>query len=169
MIRQGAGTDAQTQPTLPFQIVKATWRDLNDLRLLEYECFGSDAWPLIDLISVLTLPGIVRLKAVIDDKMAGFIGGDPRPGEKTGWITTLGVFERYRRRGIASALLRACEEKLPLPLLKLCVRRTNESAIALYFQHGYHAVDIWTRYYTSGEDALVLEKENPYYLKTTHV
>jgi ribosomal-protein-alanine N-acetyltransferase len=129
------------------------------LRLLEQECFGVDAWPLLDLISVLTVPGIVRLKAAVNGKMVGFIGGDPRPAEKVGWITTLGVLEHFRRKGIASALLEVCEHKLNQPFLKLCVRRTNTGAIALYFRHGYHAIDIWPRYYSSGEDALVLEKE----------
>ena len=63
------------------QIIPATLFDLNSLRKLEKACFEKDAWPLFDLIAVLTFPEVVRLKAVVDGQMAGFVGGDPRPHE----------------------------------------------------------------------------------------
>ena len=95
---------------MDFSIITATWRDLGELRQLERDCFGKDAWPLLDLIGALTLPGSVRLKVVVVGKMVGFVGGDPRPQEKIGWITTLGVAPAYRCNGIAAALLAACED-----------------------------------------------------------
>jgi ribosomal-protein-alanine N-acetyltransferase len=142
----------------PFQIVHATWQDLNDLRRLEEICFLEDSWPLWDLIAVLTLPKIARLKAVIDGKMVGFIAGDPQPREKLGWVSTLGVLPQYRRIGIAEALLESCETELGFPRIRLSVRRTNEAALGLYKKAGYQMVDIWRNYYNNGEDALVLEK-----------
>ena len=141
-----------------FQILRASWQDLNDLRKLEEICFNEDAWPLWDLITVLTLPKIVRLKAVVDGKMAGFIAGDPQPREGVGWIATLGVLPQYRRMGIAAELLVRCEQELELPRLRLSVRRSNEAALALYRKFDYQLVDVWRNYYHSGEDALVLEK-----------
>ncbi len=111
-----------------------------------------------DLIGVLILPGLVRLKAVVGDEMVGFVGGDPHPAEKVGWVATLGVSRNYRRRGIASALLQACEEGMQMPAVRLSVRRSNQVAIQLYHAHGYQLVDVWTGYYFDGEDALVLEK-----------
>lgn len=132
--------------------------DLNALRRLEQECFGGDAWPLWDLIGVLALPGLVRLKASVDGNLAGFVGGDPHPAEETGWIVTLGVLPVYRRRGIAAALLAECESRMGLPKVRLSVRRSNFAAIALYQRRGYLPVDLWARYYFDGEDALVLEK-----------
>lgn len=143
----------------PFQIVQAGWQDLNDLRKLENICFGEDAWPLWDLIAVLSLPKIVRLKAVINGKMVGFIAGDPHPKEGIGWIATLGVLPSYRRMGIAAALLVQCEQEMNLPSNRLSVRRSNEPALALYRKFGYQMVDVWRGYYHSGEDALVLEKK----------
>jgi ribosomal protein S18 acetylase RimI-like enzyme len=121
--------------------------DLNALRRLEKACFGGDAWPLPDLIGVLLLPGIVRLKAVVGKEMAGFVGGDPHPSEGVGWIATIGVHQAYRRQGIAAALLAACEDSMGLPLVRL------------YRVHGYLLVDVWKSYYFDGEDALVLEKK----------
>lgn len=151
-------TDKQSNPSTTFQIERAGWQDLNELRRLEQICFGEDSWPLWDLIAVLTLPKIVRLKAVVGTKMAGFIAGDPNHRENVGWIATLGVLPEYRRQGIAAALLARCEEELLLPRLRLSVRKTNDPAMALYQSFGYQLVDVWRNYYHSGEDALVLEK-----------
>ena len=144
--------------TVLYQIIPATWHDLNPLRQIEKECFGEDSWPLWDLIAVLTLPGIVRLKAIADGNMVGFVAGDPKPSEGVGWITTLGVISIYRGQGIARALLSACEEGLDLPVIKLSVRRSNWAAINLYANFGYKQTGVWQKYYVGGEDALVLEK-----------
>jgi ribosomal protein S18 acetylase RimI-like enzyme len=152
------------EPTYPIQT--AGLRDLNDLRRLEKECFDQDAWPLWDLIGVLTLPGLVRLKASTPEGMVGFVAGEYRPEETdpnllTGWIITLGVSPDYRRKGIANALLTTAEEQLfkKADLLRLCVRVSNHPAIALYQNCGYTRVSTWTNYYPGGEDALVLGKK----------
>ncbi len=112
-----------------------------------------------DLIGVLILPGLVRLKAVVGAEMAGFVGGDPHPAEGVGWIATLGVLSSYRRRGIATAMLVACEAAMGLPAVRLSVRRSNLAAAELYRGQGYHLVGVWPAYYFDGEDALVLEKK----------
>ena len=59
-----------------FEIVPASWRDLQAVRGLEKVCFPEDGWPLLDLIASLSLPNVVRLKAVVDAQMAGFVAGD---------------------------------------------------------------------------------------------
>ena len=59
------------------EIIKATILDLSALRKLELECFGKDAWPLFDLIAVLTFAEVIRIKAIEDGQMVGFIAGDP--------------------------------------------------------------------------------------------
>ena len=142
-----------------YSIVQAGWRDLNELRKIEKECFLHDSWPLWDLVAVLTLPGIIRLKAVVGEEMVGFISGDIRPRESTGWITTLCVRESYRRQGIARALMAECEELMGMPKVRLSVRRTNWAALGLYEKLGFTQVTVWVNYYSGGEDALVLEKK----------
>ena len=145
---------------LDYSIVDATWRDLPDLRRLEQQAFGRDAWPLIDLIGALTLPAIVRLKAVDEDRqMLGFIAGDIDSAKQIGWVTTVAVFPENRRRGIASALLAECEARMSMPRVRLSVRRSNREAVHLYENKGYQLVDVWTRYYSDGEDALVMERK----------
>ena len=144
--------------SVPFDIQTANWRDLNAVRRLEKECFPVDAWPLWDLIGVLTMGNVVRLKAVVKDQMVGFIAADLSRGENIAWIATVGVLPEYRRRGIGSALLLECEERLNMPRLRLSVRRSNSAAFRLYERLGYYPIDTWAGYYQDGEDALVLEK-----------
>src|SRR6476659_10014110 len=104
---------------LLMEIQVASIRDLGALRRLEHVCFDKDAWPLLDLIAVLTWPDVIRLKAVEDGEMIGFIAGDPRPSQGAVWIATVGVDPGYRRRGIGLALLQACEAQVKLPRVKL--------------------------------------------------
>jgi len=138
------------------EILPANLLDLNTLRKLEQACFPQDAWPLLDLISVLSMPHVIRLKAVVDGQMVGFIAGDHQ--DNAGWVATVGVLPEFRQRGIGRALIEACEAKLTLPRLRLCVRESNASAIRLYEELGYHTVDTWHQYYNDKGNALVMEK-----------
>ena len=141
-------------------ILEADWKDYTQLSQLEKSCFrAEDHWPFWDLIGVLTLPGIVRLKALMDGKLVGFIGGEREVSKHFGWITTLAVDPAYRRRGIGQALLERAEEMLAMPKIRLSVRASNTGAIKLYEVNGYEQVDRWQKYYVGGEDALVLEKD----------
>jgi len=140
------------------EIQTASIRDLRALRRLENACFEKDAWPLLDLIAVLTWPEVIRLKAEEEDKLIGFVAGDPRPSQGLAWVATIGVDPRYQRRGIGRALLHACEEQVKMPRMRLTVRLSNRGAVSLYEKDGYRTIDIWKGYYDDGEDGLVMEK-----------
>lgn len=114
---------------------------------------------MLELIGVLIMPNLVKIKAVVGDKMVGFVGGDPRRFEGVGWITTLGVLPQFQRLGIASALLDQCEQEMGMPIVKLTVRRSNLSALTLYNGRGYRQIDVWKGYYEGGEDGLILQKK----------
>lgn len=148
-------------PILPgsgVSIVPATWRDLMDLHELEKICFQRDAWPLLDVMGVLTFPQVIRLKAVAGTDLAGFIAVDLRRGQRAAWIATLAVDPGYRKQGIGSGLIIASEEQIDLPVMRLSVRESNFPAIELYRKHGFQQVEIWKSYYRGGVDALVFEK-----------
>jgi ribosomal-protein-alanine N-acetyltransferase len=151
-------TTLHAQSDTSIVIEPASLRDLGTLRHIERVCFPKDAWPLLDLISVLSFPSVVRLKAVKDERMVGFVAGDIRRAEGVGWIATIAVLPEYQGQGIGTALLEACEMHIPLKRLRLCVRPTNVGAIRLYERYGYTNVGEWTKYYQDGESALVMER-----------
>jgi ribosomal-protein-alanine N-acetyltransferase len=142
-----------------YRIRPATWQDLGALRRLERACFPQDAWPLLDLISALSFPNVVRLKAVIAGQMVGFVAGEPKGLGGYAWIATIGVLPDYRGLGIAAALLLACERKLRVARVRLSVRPDNTPAIRLYEKSGYYRVGKWVAYYQDGSDAIVFEKK----------
>jgi len=141
-----------------FHLERAGLSDLSDLRAIEKTCFPLDAWPLLELIGVLMMPNLVRIKAVMNERMIGFISGEPRRLESVGWISTIAVLPQFQRMGIANALLDRCEHEMGFPIVKLTVRRSNLAAQSLYTSRGYHQVDVWASYYQGGEDGLVLQK-----------
>lgn len=139
-------------------ILSASFLDIGPLQRIERACFEQDAWPFLDLMAVLTFPDVIRLKAVENGQMIGFVAGDPRKSLLFSWIATIGVLPEYQRQGIGRALLRACEDQLQTPSVRLCVRTDNASAIRLYEQEGFQRIDVWRNYYKDRGDALVMEK-----------
>jgi ribosomal-protein-alanine N-acetyltransferase len=148
-LRAGAGVE----------ILPASWRDFGALKRLEQICFPKDAWPVWDLMGVLIMPDVIRLKAVAVGEMVGFIAGDVRRSQRVTLIATIGVLPEYRRRGVGAALLAACESRALQGVIRLNVRQTNRAAIRLYRGFGYEEVGIWPNYYQDGEDALIMEKQ----------
>jgi ribosomal protein S18 acetylase RimI-like enzyme len=151
-------TAASIYPCESEAIQPASWRDLGALRELERVCFPKDGWPLLDLISVLTLPNIMRLKAVCAGNMAGFVAADLKRAKGEVWIATIAVMPVYRRRGFAKSLLETVENRSNLPRCLLNVRPSNHAAIQLYEQLSYRKIDTWSGYYEDGEDSLIYEK-----------
>jgi ribosomal protein S18 acetylase RimI-like enzyme len=148
-----------TQNELPgHRLLPMTWRDFRSVYSLERTCFLKDAWPWFDVLASLTFPETVRIKAVVDAEMIGFVIGDRRRGQDLGWIASLAVHPDFRRRGFGRILLRACEEELQMSQLRLTLRPSNKGAEKLYLEEGYSRSDLWKRYYNDGEDGLVMEK-----------
>jgi ribosomal-protein-alanine N-acetyltransferase len=139
-------------------VIPSTFRDIRAVRALEKACFGHDAWGYGELLFVFAALGAVRLKAVDEDRLIGFICGEPRPADGFAWISTIGVHPDYRRRGIGARLLAECEARLREPRLRLTVRAGNAPAIALYEQFGYAEIERWPGYYCDGETGIVMEK-----------
>lgn len=142
-----------------FSLEKATLNDLSQLGDLEKICFPIDAWPLLERIGALVLPGCVHIKAVYTERMIGFVGGDIRRRSSTGWITTLSVLPEFRRMGVGEALLRAAEIEMGMRRVKLAVRKSNQGAQRLYIKNGYSTIETWRNYYQGGEDAIVMMKD----------
>ena len=141
------------------KIIPAGWRDLNGIHELEQACFSRDAYPYLELLGLLALPGFVTYKAEASGEMIGFVAGEKRAGQGAGWMVTVCVRPAYRRQGIARQLIAVCEEEMDRTKVRLCVRATNQSAIQLYQSSDYQIMKSWPHYYNDGEDALVMEKQ----------
>jgi ribosomal-protein-alanine N-acetyltransferase len=146
-------------PTVKPFIQPASWRDFRQVLQLERACFGTDAWPWIDILAALTFPEAVPLKAVEDGRIVGFVIGDRRRREGMGWIASIGVHPEWRRRGVARLLLNACEASLEMPRVRLTLRVSNLPALHLYQSSGYIDAGRWRNYYRDGEDAILMEKD----------
>ena len=136
----------------------ASWRDTLAMYHLEKICFPMDYWPIWDVFLVLTLPTVVRLKAVDGEKMIGFLMAEKKLFQDLAWIATFAVAPNYRRQGIGTALMQTGEQRLDVERVRLSVRENNEAAIQLYRGFGYQVVNTWPRYYRGGANALIMEK-----------
>jgi ribosomal protein S18 acetylase RimI-like enzyme len=142
------------------QIIPAGEEDFSDLHALAASSMGPE-WTWLNSLGMLTLPNILRFKAVIADssQLVGFIASEFPNSESVAWILALGVDAEYRRHGIAQRLLAVCEVTSQAIRYRLCVRRSNENAQRLYQQVGYQQVGVWANYYLN-EDAFVFEKKS---------
>lgn len=145
-----------------YSIHRATWRDLRAIHRLEHAVFSLDAYPYFDLLVLMLLPGIVRLKLLdAGGALVGFAAGGRLPGDRRIWIITLAVDAAHRRQGLGRRLLAACEDALAASAYYLTVRQSNLPAIRLYERCGYEQVRVKRRYYRGGEDGIEMRKDAP--------
>lgn len=120
-----------------FRIVPFGEEHLEQAAQLERECF-SQPWSLEGLRAELSNPNARFLAAVLDKELAGYLGMYAVWGE--GYLANVAVFEKFRRQGVARALLRGAEtaaRKEGLAFLSLEVRAGNLPARRLYESEGY--------------------------------
>jgi [ribosomal protein S18]-alanine N-acetyltransferase len=73
-------------------------------------------------------------------------------------LVSIAVRPDSRRKGVAQALLDQVTKKLPGGILRLELRKSNNSALALYLKNGFTETGTAHGYYTDGEDAIQMEK-----------
>lgn len=118
------------------------------LALLHRACFPDDPWEAGALARIMALAGGFGWLAWEDEEPAGFILVRDLGSECE--ILSLGVAPRWRRRGIAQALLataiaEAARRGLPSVVLEVAV--DNTPASELYTAAGFVAVGRRARYY----------------------
>lgn len=100
------------------------------------------------------------LVAKKDGETVGYIGFYAVLDE--GYTNNIAVLPRFRRQGVADALMRAAldrAEELSLAFLSLEVRKSNEAAIALYNKYGFETVGERKHFYSKpDEDALIMTR-----------
>ncbi len=118
-------------------ITKMLQKHIPALCRLELECF-SQPWSMKSLESQLSNPVARFFVALLENETAGYIGMAHVQNEA--YIHNIAVFGCYRRKGIASALLKKVDEyalKSRLESVSLEVRASNNPAILLYEKSGY--------------------------------
>lgn len=143
-------------------IRKATLDDLDQIEIIENECFV-DPYKREDLIYELTTnPCAIVLVAIVDNKIVGFI--DYMITFTSSTISQIAVTKDYRKQNIATELLLAMEKTFPndiddqVETITLEVRKSNLAAQNLYRKNGYIDITIKKAYYRNGEDALYMLK-----------
>lgn len=134
------------------------YEDILAVAALEKECFP-DPWNYRMLADAFFAENTLTAAAEENGALVGYAFA-VLAGE-TADIANVAVAPAARRRGAASALLRALEAgaaERGVRELFLEVRVSNAAAMALYLKCGYVGVYARKRYYGNGEDALVMHK-----------
>jgi len=136
-------------------------RDLDAIARLENESFETDRVSRRSLREFLRAPHRPVIAATIDDELVGYALVSLRKGARASRIYSLAVDSRFARRGVARALLQACEayaRRHRREAITLEVRYDNAAAIALYESCGFRQFGEHAHYYADGATALRYEK-----------
>jgi ribosomal-protein-alanine N-acetyltransferase len=134
------------------KIETATTKLLDKLFEIEEQCFNEEAFTKQQIAYFLTDYNTVALVAKINSDVAGFVIAQVDIEESTlyGHIITLNVPPHFRRKGIATRLLKEIEEILKQKGIgesHLEVREDNSAAIKLYQNMGYQKMGRLEKYY----------------------
>jgi ribosomal-protein-alanine N-acetyltransferase len=135
--------------------------DFDTLWKLDQECFPEGiAYTRFELAAYMKRSGAFTLVAERESEILGFIVAEGNR-RRVGHIITIDILPFTRRLGIASALLRSAEDRLRAAdcrIVRLESAIDNAGALAFYRRHQYEVVKTLHGYYSTGLDALALEK-----------
>ena len=129
------------------------------LSALDMSCFGVDGWSAEAFFGEACQPDGIVLAAYCDGDFAGLFAGFT--ASDTGEILSVAVSPKFRRKGIARALLSEFLSLVPdeVETIALEVRQSNAAAIALYESFGFVKEGTRKRFYRDPtEDADIMVK-----------
>ncbi len=139
------------------EIINMNEQHIGAVARLERDCF-SQPWSERVLEAELKNPNALFLAAIEDEALIGYAGIHRVLDE--GYIANIAVDSRFRRDGVATALLSglfAFARENRLGFLTLEVRGGNEPAIAFYRKMGFGEVGRRRNYYANPtEDAILM-------------
>ena len=138
-----------------------SWKYEDILRIseLERECFPQDAWDFRMFASSFGSESFIGVLAEDGGEIAGY--GCITVAADEADVGNIAVAEQYRRSGIATKVLNGlCDmaKEKGVEKLFLEVRVSNSPALALYLKCGFNGLYARRRYYSDGEDCLVMVK-----------
>lgn len=139
---------------------KCRYEDILSISELEKECFKGESWSFGTIASAFENPAYEMLVAEEAGEIIGF-GCTCTTLENCDLENVL-VTEAYRKSGVGKAVLNALLDNAAergAEKVFLEVRVSNSAALMLYLSCGFKGVYARTRYYSDGEDCLVMVKE----------
>jgi ribosomal-protein-alanine N-acetyltransferase len=137
-----------------------TPEDFETLYEIDQACYEpAIAYSKREFRNYLRFPGAECVIAEEKSKVAGFCLTAHQ--QARGYIITIDVLEKFRRRGVGTALLVEVERRLAgrgVKQMGLETATDNESAIAFWQRHGYRTRGVWKGYYPGGRDAFSMTK-----------
>ncbi|MHA2171268.1 MAG: GNAT family N-acetyltransferase [Candidatus Kariarchaeaceae archaeon] len=143
--------------------------DLEDIVHINRICLPEN-YPVAYFIELIKSWHETSRVAIVNNKLVGYnivrierSSISPwRPRMKSkGHIISVAVLPEYRRRGIGTQLIDEVLETLKtlnnITKVTLEVRETNTSAINLYKELNFISAKVLSRYYSDGENALLME------------
>lgn len=138
------------------QVVTMAEEHISALAQLERECF-SDPWSEKALAEELRNPNAVFRVALIDGEVAGYVGMLHVLDE--GDICNVAVFDRFRRKGVASALIQHLVDygvENQLSFITLEVRESNIGAQKFYETMGFETIGVRKNFYDNPKEHAIL-------------
>ncbi len=136
------------------------YEDILAISELEKQCFPQEPWSYRMLADSFENENFIGVLCDEDGEVAGY--GGLSMGYDTADIDNIAVAESYRGNGFGGAVLEelvsAARERGAVKVF-LEVRVSNYAAMSLYLKHGFRGVYARTRYYTNGEDCLVMARD----------
>ncbi len=137
------------------------WKFEDILRIseMEQECFPQEPWSYKMLVSSFQTESFFGLVAEDDGEIAGY-GGITVAADSAD-VDNIAVAEQYRRGGVGTAILNGLCNLAASKGAKeifLEVRVSNSAAMSMYLKCGFKGAYARTRYYSDGEDCLVMKK-----------
>ena len=141
------------------KVVDLAFCDIDRIVCLQQQNFA-DGWNKSMLESAFSTGRFVAIGIEEDEKLIGLISCSYNDYDAD--IEGITVDNEYRRNGFAKALLGLLEVKLQeknIEKIFLEVRQGNTPAKNLYSGCGYKEISIRKKYYSDGEDAVIMAKE----------
>jgi len=147
---------------MEIKVETASIRLLDKFCEIENQCFNQEAFTKRQLAYLLTDYNTIGLVAKADSDIAGFILSQVEIENNTlyGHIITINVASNYRRKGIATKMLKEMEQILREKGINEChleVREDNLAALKLYETSGYRKIAMLEKYY-GNKHGLFLKK-----------
>ncbi len=134
------------------QIVPMAQEHIASLAELECQCFA-DPWSETALAEELTNPNAVFRVALKDGEVAGYVGMLHVLDE--GDICNVAVFDRFRRMGVATALIEnllTYGKENQLAFITLEVRESNVGAQKFYETMGFEHIGVRKNFYDNPKE-----------------